>query len=322
MPRFGRRQLVFVPLTTTVFHMLSDRPYMRDQYPRERTSVLVWLVCAIVAGFILQLLAGAAGGRLAGASALIHEFGLSIQSLKAGHVWTLVTHGFLHDKFYLFHVTANLLALYFIGREVLPVLGARRFVALYFGAIVTGGLAWTLAHWKIGGEYFGATAAVDAILVVFACFYPHRRMDFLLFFIFPVSLKPKHLALGLLAFDLLGLLFYELRNLPLPFNFAVGHAAHLGGMLAGWVYFRYFHDVPWQLSNQSFEPRESRGTARRSSKPAEPVLSSSPLDFTNPSDLRAEVDRILDKINSHGFGALTPDEKRLLDEAKDLLSRR
>jgi hypothetical protein len=33
------------------------------------------------------------------------------------------------------------------------------------------------------------------------------------------------------------------------------------------------------------------------------------------------VDRILDKINSHGFGSLSPEEKRLLDEAKDLLSR-
>jgi hypothetical protein len=37
--------------------------------------------------------------------------------------------------------------------------------------------------------------------------------------------------------------------------------------------------------------------------------------------LRAEVDRILDKINSEGFGALTAEEKRLLDEARDLLSR-
>jgi hypothetical protein len=38
-------------------------------------------------------------------------------------------------------------------------------------------------------------------------------------------------------------------------------------------------------------------------------------------DLRAQVDLILDKINSQGFGALTPEEKRILDEAKDLLSR-
>jgi hypothetical protein len=45
------------------------------------------------------------------------------------------------------------------------------------------------------------------------------------------------------------------------------------------------------------------------------------VNLTNRNDLRVEVDRILDKINSEGFGALTPEEKRLLDEARDLLSR-
>jgi hypothetical protein len=45
------------------------------------------------------------------------------------------------------------------------------------------------------------------------------------------------------------------------------------------------------------------------------------VNLSNRDDLRAEVDRILDKINSQGFGALTAEEKRLLDEARDLLSR-
>jgi hypothetical protein len=38
------------------------------------------------------------------------------------------------------------------------------------------------------------------------------------------------------------------------------------------------------------------------------------------ADLRAEVDRILDKINSEGFASLSADEKRRLDEARALLS--
>jgi predicted RNA-binding protein with PUA domain len=45
------------------------------------------------------------------------------------------------------------------------------------------------------------------------------------------------------------------------------------------------------------------------------------VNVTPPADLKTEVDRILDKINSSGFSALTDDEKRVLDEAKDLLSR-
>ena len=51
----------------------------------------------------------------------------------------------------------------------------------------------------------------------------------------------------------------------------------------------------------------------------------SPAYSVNVGDrghLRAEVDRILDKINSDGFGSLSADEKRVLDEARDLISRR
>ena len=37
--------------------MLSDRSYMRDgAYPRQRTSVLVWRIAAILAVFVLQVL--------------------------------------------------------------------------------------------------------------------------------------------------------------------------------------------------------------------------------------------------------------------------
>jgi hypothetical protein len=34
------------------------------------------------------------------------------------------------------------------------------------------------------------------------------------------------------------------------------------------------------------------------------------------------VDRILDKINSEGFGSLSANEKKILDDAKDLIGRR
>jgi len=52
------------------------------------------------------------------------------------------------------------------------------------------------------------------------------------------------------------------------------------------------------------------------------TVSSYNVNYGSKEYLRAEVDRILDKINSQGFGALTPEEKKRLDEAKDLLSKR
>jgi hypothetical protein len=133
-----------------------------------------------------------------------------------------------------------------------------------------------------------------------------------------VRLRPKYFVYGLLALDGFGLLFYELLGSPAPF--AYSPSAHLGGMLVGWVYARFLHANngwdrpaalplrwPQRLSRRRKEARAAAAPPARRRKPT-PAL-------------RAEVDRILDKINSEGFGALTAEEKRLLDEAKDLLSK-
>lgn len=300
--------------------MLSDRSYMRDDYPRERTSVLTWLICALGAGFIVQLVFGASWTAQ---SARVNELALTIDGLKTWKLWTLFTHSFLHDTHIVPHIVANLLALYFLGRELLPILGSRRFLGLFFGAILLGGLTWTAFHWRTGGIYYGATAGVAALLMVFACFYPHQRMDLLFLFVFPISFRPKHLAFALAIFDLFGLIIFEVAGLKLPFKlpsgFTIAHSAHVGGMLAGWIYFRYFHDVRWQLPAPPADVGLPRWNKRPAKIPAAESISPNP---SSPADLRAEVDRILDKINSEGFAALTAEEKRVLDEAKDLPSRR
>src|ERR1044072_6699853 len=96
MRPISRTRLVFGPTAATLPPMLSDRPYMRDDYPRERTSVLTWLISAIIAGFVLQVIFKSPG--LAGAHGdQMQEFlGLSIAGLRQGSAWTLLTHSFLH----------------------------------------------------------------------------------------------------------------------------------------------------------------------------------------------------------------------------------
>ena len=91
--------------------------------------------------------------------------------------------------------------------------------------------------------------------------------------------------------------------------------------LAGWIYYRYIHQPNWSSLRPGAEIELPRWMKRLPKSDEDPV----PAQRIDPNDrasLRAEVDRILDKINSHGFGALSADEKRVLDEAKDLLSRR
>lgn len=287
---------------------------MRDDYRPPKTSVVVWLIAAIVAGFLLQtiFLRWFGVGRT-----FVDLFALSVDGITSGKVWTLLTYSFLHSPSNLLHVIANLLGLYFLGRELLPVVGSKRFLWFYGAAAASGGLLWLAANWTTGGVVWGASAAVYGLLTIFACFYPNRQVTFLLFFVVPVTVKPKYVAYVLLGLDLCGFLFYEIMGAASPFGFA--HSAHLGGMLAGWVYYRYIHEGKWSFGRAaSFEmPKWAR--KRETASASAPKYK---VNLTDRSDLRAEVDRILDKINSQGFGSLTDEEKRVLDSAKDLLSRR
>lgn len=287
---------------------------MRENYPSEKTSVLAWLISAIVAGFVLQIVAGRV---FESPGSVEHLFGLSVGGLRALRVWDLLTYSFLHDPGNLLHILGNVLGLYFIGRTLLPLLGARRFLGLYAGAVIAGGIVWAAANWHLGGTLIGASAGVFGLFVVYACFFPHQPVTFLLLFIIPVTLKPKHVAIAALLVDLTGCIFYEVLGVASPFGFA--HSAHLGGMAAGWIYYRYVHESKWRLPGRRVEIELPRWV-KKGGKVAAPGPFQ--INLGNREDLRAEVDRILDKINSQGFGALSAEEKRVLDEAKDLLSRR
>jgi len=295
--------------------MLSDRSYMRQGYQGRRTGVLTWLICSIVAAFVLQNVFARWFGV---GDAFERAFGLSAEALRSGRVWTLFTYGFLHSTDNLLQILGYLLVLYFIGRELLPLLGPRRFVGLYFAALVLGGALWTAVHWRSGGVLIGASAGVTALFIVFACFYPDREISLLLFFILPVSVKPKHVAFVLVAIDLLGFAFYEATGSASPFGIA--HSAHLGGMAAGWLYFRFVHDCNLTLPARAGDIELPRWM-KRSPKAAQDAPAFR-VNVGPRTDLRAEVDRILDKINSSGFGSLSAEEKRLLDEARDSISRR
>jgi membrane associated rhomboid family serine protease len=295
--------------------MLQDRPYMRDGYEKRRTSILTWLLSSIAAAFVVQVVFARSFPI-----GLEWLFGLSPAGLKAGHVWTLVTYGFLHSTDNLLQVIAYLLVIYFAGREILPILGGRRFIAFYVASLVAGGAFWLALHWRHPDLLMGASAAVSALIILYACFFPNRETTLLLFFFLPVTLKPRYIAYALIAIDLCGLVFYEMMGAAPPFYAA--HSAHLGGMAAGWIYFRYLHDPNWSFAPGRAENELPRWMKQRGAAKAAIAAPTTSANIGDRGNLRAEVDRILDKINSDGFGSLSADEKRVLDEARDLISRR
>ncbi|MFT5837010.1 MAG: membrane associated rhomboid family serine protease [Candidatus Azotimanducaceae bacterium] len=312
--------------------MLYDRPYMR-QSPEEaapqKASMVTKLLVITIAIFVLQQVMNVffpgIGGR---ENRFMSEwFALSGQQFQELKVWTILSYGFLHSTAGFMHIAGNMLGLYFMGRIVEPLIGGQRFLALYLAGSLIGGLVYLMFHFNdpalgiINGEpvfqaLVGASASVMGIMAFFCLLYPERPITLLLFFILPITVKPRWVFWGSLAISIGGIVLYEL-----PGKSYVAHSAHLGGMLAGILYYRYIHNRTGSFFASS-SPRttvEPPAWFKRRKKTA--PQSSYQVNRSQRDELQSEVDRILDKINTKGFGSLSDGEKQTLDRAKDLLSR-
>lgn len=300
--------------------MLQDQPYLRDDYPKRGRTALTWLLSGIAAGFILE----AVFQRMFASGAFTQWMQLAFPTLSHGCVWQLLTYPFVHPLegiLSVLQVAINLLCLHFLGREMETLLGSRRFLVLYFGAVLVAAGCWLAVNFaQPGAALSGTWPAILACLTLYALLNPDQEMRLLVMFV-PVTLRPKYLAWGLLAINTLALLAWELRHQPLPMGYAP--SAHLGGMLAGCLYFFLVHRREWRNPDGRTDielPKWMR-RARKASPAAAPGKFKVNIAPPSPPDLKSEVDRILDKINSQGFAALSPEEKRLLDDARDQLGR-
>jgi membrane associated rhomboid family serine protease len=300
--------------------MLSDRHYMRDNETPVTHNPVNWLMGVLVAMFAAEYVAGG----FFNSPFLLRHFAFSVDQLRQGEVWTLLSYNFIPDingrTGGVLNLIFNLLVLHFCGRAVIERTNARFFLVSYFALILAGALAWSAGYaLKIDWYLFDPSIAGAGVFALFCCFFANERMTFLLFLFLPVTLKPKHFAWVWVGFDLFGFIFYERMGNGSPF--LNGHLARLATMAAAvGLYFLYEHQLKDGLALASHPavelPRWLRKTPRAARPPAPRI------NLSNRDDLRAEVDRILDKINSAGFSALTADERQILDEAKDLLSRR
>ncbi len=290
--------------------MIYDRPYMRADGRRPSTwTAMHWILYGTVAVFLLQLIAEA----WFKSPVMSTLFALSGESIRSGYVWTLVTYGFLHgtEGFWLVHIGINMLILYLFGRHLVGVIGNKLFWWLYLVSTLVGGTVWLLFNFTRGVPVVGASGAVFGVVICFICMNPSQRIGF---FFIPVSFTPKTIAYILLGYTAIGFLFFEL-----PGATNVAHSAHLGGALAGYLFFKLIYGSLPELGSQ--KPRVEMPQWFRKKPKRAPQTGKFQVNISNRRDLQAEVDRILDKINSDGFGSLTDEEKKILDQAKDILSR-
>lgn len=140
----------------------------------------------------------------------------------------------------------------------------------------------------------GASGFDFGLLILAALWYP--RLTVLVMFVFPAPLWALAAVFGFIELSML----FE--------SDGVAHSAHVAGGLYGLLYYRYGGRIDRIFSALDGWREKQRRRRREEERRA-------------AEELRGEVDRILDKVNREGMGALTDRERRALKEASERLRR-
>ncbi|MEI6084390.1 MAG: rhomboid family intramembrane serine protease [Verrucomicrobiota bacterium] len=261
------------------------------------THFIIFLTAVV---YVAQLVCAFIRWDVAGVGVMEYIFGLNGDRLAHGLVWQPLTYMLLHDG--IWHILINLLLLWMFGREVEYFIGPKPFAKLYLLAGALGGALWLAFNFNEVSPLGGASAAVLGCVIAFATLFPERELTFLVFFVIPVTMRAKYMALIAIAFDIVPLLTHTQSN--------VAHLAHLGGAALGYLYIKslgYGTTPRWLGWLHQLE-------TRRQPKPAPRTLS--PDEF-----MRQEIDPILDKISREGMQSLTKRERKILESAKDVIQK-
>lgn len=150
-------------------------------------------------------------------------------------IWQPVTYMFMHAGFS--HILFNMFGLITFGSTLESYMGSKRFLNFYLvcglgAALVQSAVQGYMLYSTTGTVYttlelgsLGASGSVTGLLVAFAMLFPNVELMMLFF---PVPIKAKYFIPGMLLLEL-----YTGIN-PTPGD-NVGHFAHLGGALFGFI---------------------------------------------------------------------------------------
>lgn len=217
-----------------------------------------------------------------------------------GDWWQYLTAGFTHDPKGMGHLLSNMLVLFFLGRDVELRYGAKEFLRVYLIMLVFANFAWTvigkLTHVPPEMGVCGASGAIAGVVVLYAFNYPHRTL--LLFFVLPVP--AWLLGVGVVAYDIYGATVGIAGT-------NVAYSVHVAGAAFALVYYQ----LGWNFTRLG-ESRFRWPSAWFRDKPHLQIHNPGPDPQT---DLKQEVDRILEKIYRDGEARLTSKERATLEKA-------
>jgi len=231
-------------------------------------------------------------GDKAAWESVVGIFRLSPEHVLSGWIWQLVTMGLIHQMG-VWHLLFNCLFVWIFGRMIEGRLSARQYLGFITGATVLGSLFY-VAGSVLSGDKTGAIGASGfcmGMAVLATCWFP--RMEIYLWGILRMQLW---VLTGVLV------LMNLLHTLTPGGSSGVAHTVHLGGAAYGWIYFRFGGRIEGAVA--SVDKVVDKRQAKKQHKTAE-----------QSREMRAEVDRILDKVNREGMQSLTAQERKFLKGA-------
>jgi len=307
---FGKREVTTMGI--------ENREYLRDEYDdgiggfrRPTTRPMHVIVIAVtVAVFVLQLLTsrqfpGPDGKPII--TSLVQEW-LALNAddvLSSGQIWRFLTYAFCHDQGSLLHIVVNMIVLFSIGGVLRPLLGDREFLWFYLVSAVFAGIC-SLAFYRlvnINAHIIGASGATMAVFCLVALHYPRQKV--LLMGIIPIEFRWLLAAfVAMDTFPMIGQVTAALQNKQAVSQ--VANSAHIGGLIFGFLYFRWNMNITrwWDQFAGRMRSRRTRGNLRVFTESNEPE-----------SNLSDQVDAILEKISREGEASLTSRERKILAQA-------
>ena len=308
---------------------IQDRDYYRDGSGGlpdiwGRQGVVVWIIALTCGVFFGQCITGdPIRSPLVGVGAFQPAL------ILEGEVWRLFTPLLLHSG--LWHLFCNMLVLYWAGRRMEEDYGSREFLAFYILAGLFAHLAYLLAYaFELTPVVYavGASGAVTAVFILFACHYPHQQVRLNFILPMPVWL----LVIVYVGLDILGAVRGAVGMRTAP----IGYFAHLGGAAFGLLYFQtgvrigdIFKRSPRAAAERArpklrVVPAEVEAEtptpvgAAVESQPRPKEVAKEPID----EQLEARLDQVLAKVSKYGQESLTPEEREILFKASELYKKR
>lgn len=239
--------------------------------------------------YFLQLLLG---------DHLVRTFGLvPYRTIHKLHLWQLITYLFLHGSF--LHLFFNMYVLLLFGKPLQEIWGRREFLKYFFitgaGAAIFNILLTPSSQIPI----IGSSGAIYGILVGYAMTFPYSVI--LLFFFFPLPARQAVVLLGIMEF------FSGISGSKI----GIAHFAHLGGLLAGFIYIKYFQYR--KLYFFDFLQLPSKIFLRLIRKIRTPRIKKMQYYRHSRKLSKEEIDHILTKILMYGPQSLTEEEQKIME---------